>query len=228
MLRYSSRTHKKLMHESEYALESATDSDDDRVSRIATTVLGDGKIYRQWESGHANLLRPVAEHQNNRSQIMELRTAEMQLVHRRALFHYLQTSGLKGPHRQRLFRTIHSTRDFNDAVLAEHRQYMMAVSSHVSADHIIGVMKDVGSKRLLRMYESSYSRYFHMRCFVALAYDSQCVDLVKEAMKDAANTLQRTRMRLQSETPVTDGGNFDREEALARSGRYPILDYMVG
>jgi len=228
MLRYSSRTHRKLMDESEFALHNAAESERERISRIATTVLDDGKIYQQWEAQHASLLRPVAEHRKNQSQLMELRNAEMQLVHRRALFRLLRRSGLKGSARERLFRTIHSTRDYNDAVLAEHRQYMMAVSSHVSADHIINVMKDVSSRRLLQMYENSYTRYFQMRCYVALAGDTDCVELVRLSMKDTARELQRTRMRIQSETPVTDGGNFDREEALARSGRYPILDYMVG
>lgn len=228
MLRYNSRTHRKLMDESEFALHNAAESERDRISRIASTILGDGKIYQQWESQHANLLRPVAEHRKNRSQLMELRFAEMQLVHRRALFRFLQSSGLKGHTRERLFRTIHSTRDYHDAVIAEHRQYMMAVSSHVSADHIIDVMKDVSSRRLLDMYDNSYTRYFQMRCYVALAGNTDCVDLVRMTMKDTARELQRTRMRIQSEMPVTDGGNFDREEALARSGRYPILDYMVG
>ncbi len=228
MLRYSSTTHRKLMDESEYALHSATGAPDPRVSRIATTILDDDRMYRRWETTHANLLLPIAEHRKNLPQLMELRNAEVQLVHRQALFRYLRRSGISGPRRQRLFRTLHQTRDFDDAVIAEHRNYMMAVSSHVSADHLIDVMKDVSSKRLLRLYENSYDRYFEMRCFVATAGSGGCIDLVQLAMRDAARSLTRARLRIRSETPVTDGSNFEQQADLARSGRYPILDYMVG
>ncbi len=228
MLRFSSTTHRKLMDESEYALQSATDAPDPRVSRIASTILDDNRMYRRWESTHANLLLPVAEHRKNLPQLMELRNAEVQLVHRRALFHYLRRSGIKGAPRQRLFRTLHQTRDFNDALIAEHRHYMMAVSSHVSADHLIDVMKDVNSKRLLRFYERSYDRYFEMRCFVALSGGGATTDLVQLSMRDASRALTRARLRIQSEKPVTDGSDFEHEADLARSGRYPILDYMVG
>lgn len=228
MLKYNSRTHQKLMHESEYALHAAADSSAKDVARIANTIIGDNSFYRQWETTHADLLRPVAQRKRNVAQLMELRRAEIRLVHRRALFNYLKESGIRGEHRQRLFRMIHTTRDFDDAVLAEHRQFMLAVSSHVSADHLIDVMEDVSSQHLLDMYETSYASYFEMRCFIATATDSTCVDLVHMAMRDAANQLQRIRMRLQTEMPITYGGSMERQLALANSGRYPVLDYMVG
>ncbi len=216
------------MQESEFALQSATESPDERVSRIANTIIDDGRMYRRWESEHANLLVPVAEHRKNVAQLMELRNAEVQLVHRRALFRYLRRTGLNGAPREQLFRTIHATRDFNDALLTEHRRYMLAVSSHVSADHLIDVMKDVSSRRLLDVYAATYDRYFEMRCFIATEHSGICADLVRLSMRDATKSLTRVRLRIQSEAPVTDGGDFDREAALARSGRYPVLDYMVG
>lgn len=228
MLRYSSSTHQKLMHESEYALHAAARSARKDVSRIANTIIRDNRFYRQWETTHADLLLPVAQRRKNSAQLMELRNAEIRLIHRRALFDYLKQSGLRGERRKRLFRVIHTTRDFEDAVLAEHRQFMLAVSSHVSADHLIDVMEDVSSQHLLQMYETSYASYFEMRCFIATATDSTTVDLVRLSMKDIGKQLQRIRMRLQTEIPVTYGGDFERQEALARSGRYPILDYMVG
>ncbi|MDJ0700626.1 MAG: hypothetical protein QNJ07_12280 [Woeseiaceae bacterium] len=217
-----------MMHESEYALQSAADSPEPRIARIANTILDDSLLYSRWEATHANLLLPAAERRKNTAQLMELRQAEVQLVHRRALFHYLRKNNVTGPKRERIFRTMHTTRDFSDAVIAEHRQYMIAVSSHVSADHLIDVMKDVNSKRLLQMYEEAYARYYEMRCFIATADDGICSDLVRLAMRDAKRSLLRSQMRIKSELPVTHGGSFDREEALARSGRYPILDYMVG
>ena len=228
MHRLSSRRHRQLMDESEYALHEASDSSFPLVSRIVSTLLQDGHIYGQWESQHANLLLPVAEHSKKKRQIMALRNAEVQLVHQRALFNYLRTERVRGEERRQVFRIFHSTRDYHDTVLAEHRQYMLAVSSRVSADHIVDVMHDPNSKNLLRQYEKLYTRYFAMKCYVAGMGDSRCVDLVRSGMGDAHDRLQQARRRGESEPPTNACGNFDRQEALARSGRYPILDYMVG
>jgi len=92
MLKYGSRRHKKLMGESEYALHGASDSSSPRISRIVSTILQDNQTYRMWESRHADLLLPVAEHSDRKHQILALRDTKIRLVHRRALFRYLQAN----------------------------------------------------------------------------------------------------------------------------------------
>jgi hypothetical protein len=228
MLRYSSRRHKKLMDESEYALRNAAVSASQPVVRIVNAILHDHRAYGLWESRHADLLLPIAAQSDKTYQILALRSAEVHLVHRRALFAYLQEKELRGERRRLLFRIFHSTLDYHAAVLAEHRQYMLAVSSHVSADHLVDVMHDPKSKRLLRQYEDLYARYFDMKCYVAGTGDSNCIELVRSGMGDARQQLRRVRQRIASEPPVSSCGDFDRQEALARSGRYPALNYMVG
>ena len=228
MPRYNSRRHRKLMDESEYALQSATDSPSLRVSRVVNTVLGDNRIYASWELRHANLMLPVAEHSGKKGQIVALRNAEVQLVHERALFNYLRANRLRGEERRQVFRMFHSTRDYHETVLAEHRQYMLAVSSRVSADHLVDIMYDPNSKNLLRQYEKLYRSYFEMKCYVAGMGDSDCIDLVRAGLGDARDQLRRVRRSIESDPPVKDCGSFDRQEVLARSGRYPVLDYMVG
>lgn len=227
MLRYNSRRHQKLMDQSEYALHDASDSSSARVSRIVNNIIQDSRIYGLWESRHADLLLPVAEHSSKKRQIVALRNAEVGLVHQRALFNYLRANKLRGEERRQIFRIFHSTRDFHDTVLAEHRQYMLAVSSKLSADHLIDIMYDPTSKELLRDYETLYARYFEMKCYVAGMGDSDCVDLVRSGLPDARDQLRRMRKSIESEPPVDGGGSFDRQEELARSGRYPILNYML-
>lgn len=228
MLRYNSCRHRKLMNESEYALRNIADSASPRASRIVNALLQNSRHYKLWESRHADLLLPVAGQSNKKCQIMALRNAEVQLVHRRALFEYLQANTVRGEQRCRLFRMFHSTLDFQDAVLAEHRQYMLAVSSRISTNHLINVMHDPGSKRLLRQYEQTYARYFEMRCFVAGMGERDCIELVRSTMGDIREELGRARRRIESEPPDIDCSSFDRQEVLARSGRYPVLNYMVG
>lgn len=226
MLRYSSRRHRQLMDESEFALQDASASSLPRESRIATTVLNDSQKYSEWETRHANLLLPVAQHSAKKRQIVELRSAKIHLVHRRAFFNYLQAHETRGNQRERLFRLFHSTLDLNDAILAEHRQYMLAVSSRISTDHIIDVMDDVNSNGLLQLYERTFARYFEMKCFVACSPNSDCSRLVHESMRELQAQLLRIRRRIETEPPSDSCGNFDKQEPLARSGRYKALNYL--
>ncbi|MDH3337019.1 MAG: hypothetical protein OER22_04235 [Gammaproteobacteria bacterium] len=214
------------MNASEFALQDAAESPLPRESRIATTVIQDSHKYRQWESRHADLLLPVAQHSYKKRQIVALRNAKVQLVHRRAFFKYLQAHEIRGEQRRRLFRLFHSTLDFQDAVLAEHRHYMLAVSSRISTDHIIDVMDDANSTRLLKEYESAFSRYFAMKCYVACASNSECIQLVHQSMRELQARLLRIRRRIETEAPARNSGNFDRKELLSRSGRYPVLNYL--
>lgn len=228
MLKYSSRRHQKLMGESEYALQDACDSSSPRVSRIVNSILQDSQRYKIWESRHADLLLPVAEHSDRKHQVIALRDARIRLVHRRALFRYLQGCEVRGEQRRQLFRLFHGTLDYPDAVVREHRQYMLAVSSRVSADHLIGVMKDPKSKNPSDDYEKLYTHYFEMQCYVMGMGDSDCIALVRLAMTDVRDQLRRLRKQILEQPVGSVRASFDRQEALARSGRYPVLEYMVG
>lgn len=214
------------MDASEYALRDASESSLPRESRIANTILGDSQKYRQWELRHADLLLPVAEESAKKRQIVALRKARTQLVHRRAFFKYLRTHEVSNEQRQQLFRLFHATMDYNEAILVEHRHYMLAVSSRISTDHIIDVMHDVTSARLLQQYEKAFARYFEMKCYVACAGDSNCIDIVRTTLRDVNGELLRIRRRIETEAPDGDGGNFDRQELLSRSGRYKALNYL--
>ena len=105
---------------------------------------------------------------------------------------------------------------------------MLAVSSRISTDHLIDVMRDPKSKNLPRNYERLYTRYFEMQCYVMGMGDSKCFELVLSAMDDARDQLRRQRRHIESVPPDSECDSFDRQESLARSGRYPVLDYMVG
>ncbi len=157
---------------------------------------------------------------------MELRRADLQLVHRRALFTYLQTHELTEGQRRTLFRLFHSTLDYQEAILTEHRQYMVAVSSHISTDHIIDVMQDESSARLLQQYEKTFARYFEMKCYIASARDSHTVDLVRSTVRDLKGRLLRIRRRIETEYPEVDRSNFYQQQLLARSNRYEIRNYL--
>lgn len=227
MRQFSSSRHRRLMDASEYALQNASESDEPRESRIATTIIEDQQKYREWELRHANLLLPVAEQKAEKHQILALRKANVNLVHRRALFTYLQTHPLNKHLRARLFRLFHSTMDLNDAILVEHRQYMLAYSSGISTEHITDVMHDERSSYLVDQYEKTFARYFEMKCYIANAGTSTITqELVQSSVRDAQGQLLRLRRRMETELPREKHGNFDQQELLARSGRYEIQNYL--
>jgi len=225
---YSSQRHRKMMDESEYAIHGVSVEAPSGVSRIVNNLLQDSRVYKAWESSHADLILPAAEQRFKKRQIVALRNAEVDLVHRRALFNIVRKNALRGQARRDLFRIFHNKLDFDSAVLREHQQYMLAVSSRVSADHLIDIMYDPGSKELLCQYEEIYTRYFEMKCYVAGMGDSECIELVRAGLPDARKQLSEARKRIDSLSPDSGCGSFDRQEVLARSGRYRVQDYMVG
>ncbi len=227
MARYSSKRHKQLMDASEYALQDAVESDEPRSSRIASTIVNDFRKYREWELRHANLLVPVAEQNAEKYQILALRKANVQLVHRRAFFTYLQSRDVSAASREQLFRLFHSTLDLNDAILVEHKQYMLAYSSGISTNHIGDVMHDDVSMQLVQTYEKTFTRYFEMKCFLASARDNSVTrELINAALRDTQGHLLRLRRRMETELPSKGGGGFEQRELLARSGRYEIQNYL--
>lgn len=228
MSRYQSRRHRYLMDESEQALSDAALCGNSRAGRIASEVLGDAKTLRLWESRHADLVLPVAEQNRRAPQIFALRDIEVRLIHRRALIRYIRQHGVIGKRRDRLFSAFYGHMDAINAVLAEHRQYTLAVSSRLSADHLITVMSDPVSVTLLREYESIYDEYFELYCFMVMCRDDSMVDAIKVEMVDRKRKAMHAIKRIHSVRPQRCESSFDRQMMLARSGRYPIRDYMVG
>jgi hypothetical protein len=228
MLRYQSRRHKTLMDESEQALWTAAEKNSGADARIAKQILSDEKTHGLWESCHAELVRPVAEHTSRVPQVLALRDIEVRLIHRRALFDHIREHEIRGAARERLFRIFYGCRDFHDAVLAEHRQYMLAVSSRVSADHLINLMQDPVSNRLVEQYQTLYAQYFDLYCYVAAAEDRTSADAARLLMLNARKGAERLRQRVNIVQPNRRAADFERQALLARSGRYPVLNYMVG
>ncbi len=228
MLRYQSRRHQRLMDESEQALWDAADAKSIRESRIAEHTLRDPKTYRMWEARHAELVRPVAEQNRRVWQVFALRDIEVCLIHKRALIEHIRKHRLRGPERDQMIAAFYGPRDIQDAVLIEHRQYMLAVSSQLSTDHLINVMYDPLGNRLLRQYETLYTDYFDLYGYVIRSQDAAWADAAKPLMTEAREQMARVRLKISSERPDDRHADFDRQALLARSGRYPIQNYMVG
>ncbi|MEM9207921.1 MAG: hypothetical protein AAGA61_01640 [Pseudomonadota bacterium] len=228
MLRYQTRRHRYLMQESEQALNDAAETGEPRQKRIAQHVLNEPKILSLWETRHAELLVPVAERRSRANQIFNMRDIEVKLLHRRALIRAVRELGITGPEREKLFSSFYGPRDVNDAIVAEHKQYTLAVSSHLSTEHLIDVMGDPVSERLIRIYTDMYTKYFEYYCKSVMCSEPAIVELYREQMLPLRNACLKLLKRLHTETPAKADANLEKQLLLARSGRYPIQNYMVG
>lgn len=226
-MKYLSARHQRLMKESELALLNAVSGGDSDTSRAASQVLGDAKIHSLWETEHARLLLPVAEHGRRQEQIFELRKLNSRQLHRSSLIRFIRTHQVTGPMRDRLFSVFYGPQDRINAILTEHRNYLLSESSYVSADHLIDIMHDSVSQKLLRLYASAYETYFSMFCFISCSRDSILADAMRVSMRDALDRVKRLRRRIATERAQVPGhADFDREALLAESGRHRAINYL--
>jgi len=150
------------------------------------------------------------------------------MLHQRALIDHIRRNEVSGTPRQRLLAEFYGPKATTCAILAEHKRYMLAVSSKLSADHIIDLMQDPVSVRLLREYRACYDRYFDLYCFSVTSEDRAAADATRSVMIDYRLGAKAIYERIKTERPSGTTASFDRQAILARSGRYPIVDYMVG
>ena len=228
MLQYHSRRHKCLMAESEQALWDTAENKKNHEARIAKQFLNDSQLYGLWESTHAQLVLPVAEESRPAPQIHKLRDIDVGLVHKQALIDHIRAKKIVGRDRERLFSAFYGPRATNNAILIEHKSYMMAVSSWVSSQHILDMMHDPMSVKLTNMYKSLFAKYFELYCFVAASDDSACRDAAAIMMQDARRRAQDVRNRIRNEKPARGVTDVEKQALLAKSGRYPVAEYMVG
>ncbi len=161
--------HARLMEESEWRVEVAASSrlpEDLLASRVLETPL----TYRRWSAEHHRLLQPVAAQSRVESQVVSLRSTALNLVHRKALFEYLRERALTGHKRHRLFELFYGYRDYTNAVLAEHNNYVRCSSSYLCTQYLAEhLMHDAGILEPLQLYEQRFGEYFRAFCDGELA-----------------------------------------------------------
>jgi hypothetical protein len=214
------------MDESEQALRDASTTNSNRESRIAQQTLEDPKTHRLWENTHAELVKPVAAENKRAHQVLALRSIDVRLVHKRALIDHIRNQGLLGRDRDRMFAEFYGPKEVRDAILIEHRHYTLAVSSFLSTDHLIRLMYDPEGSQLLRKYEELYSKYFDLYGYMVRAQEQAWADALKPLMAELREQVLRLRERIKSDPPDDGYADFDHQAILARSGRFPALNYM--
>lgn len=193
-------THRRLMYESERVLR--LDADEPTHIRSAVQqVLEDKPRYLLWEASHSRLMRHVADERRRAKQALAMRRVAIQLIHRRALVDHIRTVRLRGKERQALFRIFYGPKDTLDAILLEHRQYLLAASSSHCADILIDELRDQNGHRLLLDYERVYREYFAMYCGFSRATSGQYSSMLGALTMELRERTKQMRERLYTEPP---------------------------
>jgi hypothetical protein len=160
----------RLMEESELCVAEAARWGTPAQMLVATRLMSHPEAYRRWESEHFHLMRRVSGHTYLNGQVAALRSTALALLHRKAVFEYLQERQLTRSQRHRLMALFHSMREYTASLIAEHGNYLRGASSYWCSHHLARrLMKDGVFAEPLHLYEERYSDYFRVFCDVELA-----------------------------------------------------------
>jgi hypothetical protein len=115
--------------------------------------------------------------------VTALRSTALTLLHRKAVFEYLQERQLTRQQRRRLMALFYSMREYSASVIAEHGNYLRGATSYWCSHHLARrLMKDGAFAEPLHLYEERYSDYFRVFCDVELA-DTEAEKQAVESMR---------------------------------------------
>src|SRR5690242_7333238 len=92
----------RLMEESELCLLEAAKYGTPAQMVVATRLISHPDSYRHWEAEHAQLMTRVSSHTYIHRQALALRATALSLLHRKAVFEYLQDRTLTLEQREKL------------------------------------------------------------------------------------------------------------------------------
>ena len=186
--------HSRLMGESESCLATVARAGQPEDMQIASQLVEHPNAYRVWESEHSRLLHNVSTHVRLAPQMGALRSATFSLIHRQSLFEYIRDRNVAGEKRHRLFSLFYSNRDFANAVIAEHANFVRCSSSRICVNHLAEhLMRDSAFEEPMQLYKEWYTDYFRVFCDVALAETEE--ERLMLAAAEALKPLLKQRLR---------------------------------
>lgn len=180
--------HDAFMEASQARLTLAMHSGNADEERIALRILDNPRDFSTWEQQHSGLMRQIVAAGSPTAEKCDLLTASLALIHRKALFEYLKSSGIRGEDRVRLMNNFFSMTDYSKAIVNEHGNYLRSAASYLCSSHVgFTVMLDDVFDEPLSQYEQLYGDYFRVYCGLAVATDRDEV----QTLEPLASTLKR-------------------------------------
>jgi hypothetical protein len=173
-LRIQGISQARLMEESEHCIAESAKFGAPAQVLVASRLLAQPETYRRWEAEHSQLMRRVSSHRYLNLQVVALRETALTLLHRKAVFEYLQERQLTRPQRHKLMAMFHSLKEYSASLIAEHGNYLRGASSYWCSHHLARrLMKDGAFAEPLLLYQERYTDFFRVHCDVELAETEQ-------------------------------------------------------
>lgn len=171
-----------LLEESKHSLWHIVAGENKRFAHAAARITNDFNIYDLWCHRHERLMGPVAEAEGRFGQPKALRAIGARLVQRTALVDYLRYNQVAPATRDRLLSRFRRHGSPHRALLDEHRDYLLCVTSEACVDHLLRHLGDPLGARLLEEY-----RHFYGESFARFS------STVRDQHDDAEPTVPHTR-----------------------------------
>jgi hypothetical protein len=152
------------MRESESSVQSCAEFGAEPAQHICSQLIHSEPRYATWMSSHDRRMTMVSRGRSRERQIVSLRLVATEQIHRQALVRYLRDNHIRSEQRDLVLKEFYGPLDSRNAVLAAHREYTQAVSSHVCATDLIELCADRHGAKMLHQYEYAYGLYFAMHC----------------------------------------------------------------
>ena len=214
------------MEYSEQYLQLVAQSGSSEEATIATRLLQDVPLYRQWEQSHGRLMRGVAARRARPQQAAELKKIGFLTLHRKAPFEYLRDRQIQGHARRSLVRALFGTDSYTRTILREHTAYLSSAASFYCTDSLCGdLMQDTAFSDALEHYQNAYSEYYRAYCDSLLAEQAGQTSPLESLLPYLRYQLKLIREHMLSGSP--EQSEFAKLQSLYRSlgdtQRLPVL-----
>jgi len=191
-------THTRLMRESERTVHEAATRGTTSERRTCRQLVADRGRYTLWYARHDQRMLRVGRLLRQRSQLLDLRRACVEQVHRAALVRYMRDFQLPSEARERTLHLFYGVTDPREATLLEHRSYLMAASSQLCATRLLALAGDVRGIEIIGHYQRAYAEYFGLFCERARRAEARQRCLLGELFPEIEGVATRLRERILS------------------------------
>jgi len=152
------------MDESERTVHAGAARGDGAVRRVCQQLISSEMRYRFWINRHQQPMNQVAESKYRNQQILKLRRAAVQQVHKTALVRYLSDYHITGKERTLTLAEFHGVTDPVQAAINEHHYYLLSASTGYCAEALLEMVADKHGLSMLHNYRETYGQFFSLYC----------------------------------------------------------------
>lgn len=184
------------MLESERVVHETAKDAAARERSVCDQLIASEPRYTLWHTRQEQRMTPIAKHGRREWQILELRRAGVEQLHRAALVRYLRDYRVTGADRDLTLRQFYSVVDSREAAIREHRSFLVAASSQLCAAELLSLAGDADGVDLLHRYELAYAQYFSMFCQRARAIEARQRFLLGDLVPEVKGVATRLREQI--------------------------------